>query len=144
MTKVAESALKAERALLQIVAEGGKVSQFAIEQKAGLANGALNYKHPLYIDLKRRILETKSTVSNEPALDDKFMSSLAKEKHLKDKYRIERNQLAELLRVSEGERLELQYQLYHMQKYLTHLENSGLADLNVLRSSNLRKVQNND
>ncbi|WP_144211781.1 hypothetical protein [Shewanella donghaensis] len=135
MSSVVISASKAERALLEIIAEGKSISQLAVEQRAGLANGALNYQHKLYADIKHKILNAKISSNNSLRVDGNDLIHLDKEKNLKEKYRIERNKLREMLRVSEGERLELQYQLYHLQKYLITLEESCSVETNVLRTT---------
>ncbi|OXY81364.1 hypothetical protein [Oceanimonas doudoroffii] len=139
MKSTERSAIAAEKALLELISEGAKVSQHAVEKRAGLANGALNYNHSRYKEIKGRIAKSKEI--NSPALEVESKESkeqIRKERDLKNKYRKQRDELRDLLRISEGERLELVYQLYHIQKYLEHLERHGVVDKNVLEF-NLKK-----
>ncbi|WP_286340938.1 hypothetical protein [Ferrimonas sp. YFM] len=143
MSKVERTVEAAQRALADLIAEGARISQHAVEKRAGLANGALNYKHPLYRELKARIINVKSPTVSSSSSSSEEASKLAKERELKDRYRTQRNELRGLLRIAEGEKLELQYQLYHMQKYIKHLEQHGIVDANVLEFSLKNRPVNN-
>jgi len=121
----------AEKALKDIISEGGKVSQYSVEKRAGLSNGALNYKAPEYIDLKERIKAAKAVLGQLPA-KTADTEKLKKEKSLKSKYRGERDEAKEELKKALGEKMELLYQLFHLQTYLNHLENKGVASADVI------------
>ncbi|MCU7940437.1 MAG: hypothetical protein KZQ64_13680 [gamma proteobacterium symbiont of Bathyaustriella thionipta] len=121
----------AEKALKDIISEGGKVSQYAVEKRAGLSNGALNYKAPEYIELKERINAAKAVRGQHPT-KKVDTEKLKKEKSLKSKYRGERDEAKEELKKALGEKMELLYQLFHLQSYLNHLENKGVASADVI------------
>ncbi|AUW04407.1 hypothetical protein [Vibrio campbellii] len=134
MSSVQRNAEKCERALLNLVSEGKKVSQHAVEKRAGLANGALNYKHPRYQKVKEKINRAKLVAEPKSApVNKEFKALLVKERVLKDKYRNEKKELKEKLKELEGERLELQYQLYHLQQYLARLEENSIEHSNVIQ-----------
>ncbi|EKO3643020.1 hypothetical protein CAG58_09715 [Vibrio sp. V31_P5A7T61] len=133
MSKVSQSAEAAQLALTQLIASGKKVSQYAVEKKAGLANGALNYKHPKYEEIKQRIHDAKSSLNKESTVsNDNLRQVCNHERHLKKVYREKLKLANNRLKALEGEKLELQYQLFHMQKYLAELEKLGVADSNIL------------
>ncbi|GAA5218325.1 hypothetical protein ACFSJ3_15720 [Corallincola platygyrae] len=133
MSKVKLSADAAERALCELIANGARISQHAIEKRAGLANGALNYNHPLYVSLKQKIQKAKATmVSTNDNGSPELQKRIKREIGLKRKYRKQRDSYKAQLKQAEGEKLELAYQLHHLQRYLKHLERHGLADVNVL------------
>lgn len=134
MSKVSQSAKAALLALTDLIARGEKISQYAVEKKAGLANGALNYKHPKYEEVKQRIHDAKRSLHKENiASNESLTVAWKQERRLKKMYWKKLKLANERLKVLEGEKLELQYQLFHMQKYLAELEKLGFADSNILK-----------
>ncbi|NOH98437.1 hypothetical protein [Vibrio sp. 99-70-13A1] len=134
MSSVLKNAEESEKALLELISKGMKISQHAVEKRAGLANGALNYKHPKYQVVKDKINRAKlASESNQTAANKELKVLLAKEKNLKDKYRKEKNLLKQRLKKLEGERLELIYQLYHLQQYVAKLEENSISSPNVIQ-----------
>jgi len=122
----------AEKALKELVSEGKKISQYAVEKRAGLSNGALNYKGvPEYAELKERIRAAKA-VSSPAAITPADKEKLKKEESLKKKYRDERDEARNELKKVLSENMELKYQLFHLQSYLRDLENKGLASADVI------------
>ncbi|WP_299694581.1 hypothetical protein [uncultured Vibrio sp.] len=134
MNSVLKNAEDSEKALLELISEGMKISQHAVEKKAGLANGALNYKHPRYQEVKEKINKAKlASEPNQTPVNKELKAHLAKEQALKDKYRNEKNHLKQQLKKLEGERLELLYQIYHLQQYVAKLEGNGIGSPNVIQ-----------
>ncbi|MCY9864283.1 hypothetical protein OTK49_17340 [Vibrio coralliirubri] len=133
MSNVSQSAEAAQSALTQLIASGKKVSQYAVEKKAGLANGALNYKHPKYEEIKQRIHDAKCSLNQESTVSNDNLRQICNhERHLKKVYWEKLKLANNRLKALEGEKLELQYQLFHIQKYLAELEKLGVADSNIL------------
>ena len=60
MSKIELSVNAGEKALLELIAEGEKISQHAVEKRSGVANGAFNYNHPMYRELSGDLLRGKS------------------------------------------------------------------------------------
>ncbi|TOB86119.1 hypothetical protein CGJ97_23400, partial [Vibrio parahaemolyticus] len=75
--------------------------------------------------------KSASTPNKDP-IEEKYKNLLVKERTLKNKYRTERNALKKQLQKAEGEKLELIYQLYHTQKYLSQFEKDGIIPTNIL------------
>ena len=44
---------RAEQALRELMLSGERISQYAVEKRAGLANGTLNYNCPEYRQVRR-------------------------------------------------------------------------------------------
>lgn len=133
MSKIELSVNAGEKALLELIAEGIKISQHAVEKRAGVTNGAFNYDHPMYHELKNKIHQAKiASKDKQTQISKEHLVLLVKERALKNKYFSQRNKLKEQLKKLEGERLELQYQLYHLQKYLAQIEDNGIDSLNVI------------
>ncbi|MFK5948841.1 MAG: hypothetical protein QM500_08760 [Methylococcales bacterium] len=130
--RVTKTLKLAEDALKYLVADNKKISQYAVEKKAGLSNGALNYNVPEYIEFKKRIQAAKCAVNGETKQSEKQKLKIKNESNLKDKYRVERNNYEIELKKAMGEKLELTYQLFELQKYLLHLEKKGQADSRVI------------
>ncbi len=128
-----------EIVLQEMIASGERISQYSVEIKAGLSNGALNYKVAEYISLKERINTLKQSKSD--SLPSSFSDittekdKTKKEQKLKDKYRSERDELKKQNLLLESENKELLWQLYKLQQYIEHLEVDGIADSNVLKFS---------
>lgn len=120
---------KAEKALREIIGEGSRVSQSAVEKRAGLSNGALNYDVPMYRDLKARIQLAK----DNKAISNSGIKDESNDRRLKDKYRQERDDVRSELKKARGEVLELRSALFDMQQYLKYLEKQGIGDINVVR-----------
>jgi len=128
-----------EVALQEMIASGKQISQYAVEQKAGLSNGALNYKVEEYINIKKRINNLKNPkldllpdISEAVATEK---NKAKKEQTLKDKYRSERDELKKQNLYLESENKELLFQLFKLQQYIKHLEVDGMADTNVVNFS---------
>lgn len=130
--KVAKTRQVAETALKELIAEGKKVSQHAVEKRAGLSNGALNYKHPEYIDLKNRIAEVQRAASPKPkrSADDRKIIQI--QTRLKEKYRSQRDEYKEQLKAALGKTLEAKYQLFQLQRLFAHHEGKNSLYGNVV------------
>tara|TARA_B110000211_G_C14093525_1_gene561183 strand:+ start:1499 stop:1939 length:441 start_codon:yes stop_codon:yes gene_type:complete len=131
-TRVELTIIAAEKALKELIAEGKKISQYAIEKKAGLGNGALNYKHDSYLTFKTKIDTLKLNTETSSSIDIELKKKLVNESKLKDKYRIEKQKYKLRCLELEANNRELLYALFKTQKYLDFLEVKGLADSNVL------------
>lgn len=133
----------ADSALREMVAEGARISQHAVEMRAGLSNGALNYNHPNYVAMKERIAAAKaiSTSTGDARADEK--RELLRQKRLKEKYRAERDQYKRELAKALGEKLELTYQLFHAQDSLAQLDEKIVIDENTVREARLGKKSHN-
>lgn len=146
ISRIEKTVLLVEKALKELIAEGRKVNQYAIEKRAGLSNGALNYNTKAYHKLKDKIriikeeAEPKKKNARQTAFDKE---NLANALRLKEKYYKQKNLYREKLRYSEARRLELQFQLFHIQQYIMHLEEKGYAELNVV-SFNINKAKKNN
>lgn len=123
-----------EMVLQEMIASGERISQYSVEKKAGLSNGALNYKVKEYIDLKKCINLLKKPIL-DPVPDVSEKDKIKKEQTLKDKYRSERDELKKQNLYLESENKELLFQLFKLQQYIKHLEVDGMADINVVNFS---------
>tara|TARA_R110001606_G_scaffold169296_2_gene314274 strand:+ start:12450 stop:12905 length:456 start_codon:yes stop_codon:yes gene_type:complete len=130
--KIKLTAERAENALRDIIVEGSRISQAAVEKRAGLSNGALNYNIPLYRDIKTRIILAKEGKVTESSPSFKSVPASVNESRLKDKYRSERDSIREELAKARGEVLELRSALFDAQQYIKYLESKGLAHSNVV------------
>jgi predicted nuclease with TOPRIM domain len=128
--KIIATAKKAEKSLREIIAEGGRISQAAVEKRAGLSNGSLNYNVPEYKDIKHRIHLAKQSTNAHLTVNKS--DSLKGDTRLKDKYRSERDNLREELRKVLGQKVELQHKLFELQQYVKYLESKGFAHSNVV------------
>lgn len=131
LTGVLNTVARAEVALKKIITEGSKISQHAVEKKAGLANGALNYNCPEYREFRNVI---KLAAENRNKANAKLITSnvyLQQQIKLKGKYRVERNELRRELKIMLAEIIELHYHLALMQNHIAELEKSALAGKTV-------------
>ena len=137
--KVVLTVKAVETVLQEMIVSGERISQYSVEKKAGLSNGALNYKVDEYIDLKARIKKLKDPLPEQvTSISDAIKvekNKTKKEQTLKDKYRNERDELKGQNLSLESENKELLWQLYKLQQYINHLEVDGTADKNVLNFS---------
>ena len=125
---------RAEKAFQEILAEGGKVSQYSVERRAGLSNGTLNYDVDVYRELKTRIKTAKKiTGSAGTGVRVIDTDSLQKEIRLKNKYREERDKLKQQVALLMGRNVELAHNLMLLQRYIKHLEEKGVAHSNVVK-----------
>ncbi len=143
--KITQTVKAVEIVLQEMIANGERISQYAVEKKAGLSNGALNYKVEEYIDLKDRIIKLKIPISDQvPNTSDdiaKEKSKTRKEQSLKDKYRSERDELKKENISLEAENKELLLQLFKLQQYIDHLQEDSMADKKVVHFSLMPKTR---
>ncbi|MCG9770459.1 hypothetical protein L1D59_17840 [Pseudoalteromonas piscicida] len=136
---IEENLKLARQALKELIEEGKRVNVSAVEKRAGLSNGTLNYSHPLYEAFKEKICELKRAECLPSSKDiDRLRGKLNHEVALKEKYRVERDKLKEDIRVLMGEKAELQYQLFHALKLIDELECVEDQESNVLKYSALK------
>lgn len=133
LTRVQLSIAAAEAALKDIIAEGKKPSQYAVEMRAGLTNGALNYKCEEYIEFKQRLLKLKETKSEANDLYKTWKAEYKKQAALKDKYRAERDFLKEENKKLHGHNKELLYQLFLMQQEMIQIKETNIIDFNAIK-----------
>lgn len=132
----------AEKALKELLAEGKRISPYAVEKRAGLSNALLS-KNEAYADLLARIvsLKTPSTPASSSevnALHEQLKSEIA----LKQKYYKRLKELEQKNQQLEAENKELLMHLFETQRYLRHLEQDGVADKDVV-DFNLARVKRN-
>ncbi|SAF40574.1 Uncharacterised protein [Enterobacter hormaechei] len=58
---VKKTQARAEQALRELMLSGERISQYAVEKRAGLANGTLNYNCPEYRQVREAIRSLKKT-----------------------------------------------------------------------------------
>lgn len=116
---VRKTVLRAESALRELMTEGAGVSQHAVEKRAGLANGALNYNCPEYRALRETIRTVKAAQQKATTNGE---SRGAHHEKLKEKYRHQRNELREEIKHLMAENVELLHNLMLMQQYVRELE----------------------
>jgi hypothetical protein len=129
--KVSITAKRAEAALRELIANGQKVNQHAVEKYAGIANGSLNYNVPEYIDLKKRIQAVKAVGASKKG-GQTNKDQLAKQVELKRRYKNERDKLREEIKKVKGANLELIVNISEQQRYITYLENKEVATIKVV------------
>ena len=56
---VKKTQARAEQALRELMLSGERISQYAVEKRAGLANGTLNYNCPEYRQVREAIRRKK-------------------------------------------------------------------------------------
>lgn len=123
----------AEVALKELLAEGAKISQYAVERRAGLANGALNYKSEKYTELKSRIQLLKHSQSHDLRTTDSMIKqSFKNESRLKNKYRKERDNLKKENQKLHAHNKELLYQLWKIQQHIQQVSDSNVFDFHIL------------
>ena len=61
---VKKTQARAEQALRELMLSGERISQYAVEKRAGLANGTLNYNCPEYRQVREAIREGNSFALN--------------------------------------------------------------------------------
>ncbi|MEW5494340.1 hypothetical protein ABGT23_01580 [Enterobacter cloacae] len=122
-SSVSRTIERARAALRSLTDEGARISQHAVEKRAGLSNGALNYKCPEYRQF-REYLRTLKTGRMDKSVSGEASDDLLRQQvRLKEKYRLQRNELREELTVLVAENAELVHNLMLMQKYIQELEN---------------------
>jgi len=127
-SQVQKTIQRAEEALKLLIIEGMRVSQHAVEMRAGLSNGTLNYDVQEYRDFKTRLSNAKQATTSRPhSGGDSNNKKLKTEIALKKKYRDKYNAVRSELRQSKGKELELTYQLFHLQRYVDKLEEQASA-----------------
>lgn len=126
----------AETALKELLAEGAKISQYAVERRAGLANGALNYKNKKYVEIKARIQTLKKPqLYDTTIIDSKIRQELSKESRLKNQYRKERDKLKKENQKLHAQNKELLYQLWKVQQHIQQVSDSNIFDFRNLTST---------
>lgn len=124
-TGVKKSQARAEQALQELLLAGERISQHAVEKRAGLANGALNYKCPEYRQLRETI---RSLIKTRQGTTPDDKQSIAHQIKLKEKYRHQRNELREEIKQVIAENVELLHNLILLQQYVRELEcTAGMA-----------------
>jgi hypothetical protein len=124
-SKVADTLNAAKKALADIIAEDGRVSVSAIEKRAGLSNGTLNYKNEAYIEFKNKV----SSFSNNKVIErDLTKVELNKQKELKSKYKKQRDIYKLQVKKEIQKRLELSYQLFHLQQEIDSGKNKNIIE----------------
>lgn len=132
----------AEKALKELIAEGKRISPYAVEKRAGLSNALLS-KNEAYADLLNRIVSLKA--SPTPASNskiEKLNEQLKSERELKQKYYKRQKELEQRNQQLEAQNKELLMHLFETQRYLRHLEQDGVADKDVIDFS-LARVKRN-
>lgn len=94
---VKKTQARAEQALRELMLSGERISQYAVEKRAGLANGTLNYNCPEYRQVREAIRSLKKTCQGTAPVDEQGIEQQIK---LKEKYRRQRNELREEIKVS--------------------------------------------
>lgn len=132
----------AEKAFKELIAEGKRISPYAVEKRAGLSNALLS-KNEAYADLLNRIVSLKA--SPTPASNskiEKLNEQLKSERALKQKYYKRQKELEQRNQQLEAQNKELLMHLFETQRYLRHLEQDGVADKDVIDFS-LARVKRN-
>lgn len=122
-----------ENAINEFLAKGTRVSQHAIEKKAGLSNGALNYDCAEYRDLKERIRAIKRSKKEECNAHLHSKKQISKQTDLKNKYRLQRDELRAENAQLHSENKEILYQMFKLQQYVKQIEKTKLANLDDFR-----------
>lgn len=123
---------RAEKALKELIAEGKRISPYAVEKKAGLSNAVLS-KNEAYASLLTRIISLKaSTLPASNSKIEELKEKLKSEQALKQKYHNRQKELEKKNQQLESENKELLLHLFETQRYLRHLEQSGIADRDVI------------
>lgn len=112
---------RAEQALRELMLSGERISQYAVEKRAGLANGALNYNCPEYRQVREAIRSLKKMLQGTTPVDEQ---GIEQEIKLKEKYRCQRNELREEIKKVMAENVELLHNLILLQQYVRELERS--------------------
>ncbi|MGX9929598.1 hypothetical protein [Enterobacter hormaechei] len=120
---VKKTQARAEQALRELMLSGERISQYAVEKRAGLANGTLNYNCPEYRQVREAIRSLKKTCQGTAPVDEQGIEQQIK---LKEKYRRQRNELREEIKKMMAENVELLHNLILLQQYVRELErNTG-------------------
>ncbi|EPM5142644.1 TPA: hypothetical protein KML25_000283 [Escherichia coli] len=114
---------RARAALRSLTDEGARISQHAVEKRAGLSNGALNYNCPEYRQFREYVRSMKTGRVDKSVSGEAPDDILRHQVRLKEKYRLQRNELREELLVLVAENAELVHNLLLMQRYIQELEN---------------------
>ena len=80
---VKKTQARAEQALRELMLSGERISQYAVEKRAGLANGTLNYNCPEYRQVREAIRSLKKTCQGTAPVDEQGIEQQIK---LKEKY----------------------------------------------------------
>ncbi|BDK90470.1 hypothetical protein MMW20_09375 [Enterobacter hormaechei] len=72
---VKKTQARAEQALRELMLSGERISQYAVEKRAGLANGTLNYNCPEYRQVREAIRSLKKRARAPRRLMSRALSS---------------------------------------------------------------------
>ena len=115
---VKKTQARAEQALRELMLSGERISQYAVEKRAGL-----NYNCPEYRQVREAIRSLKKTCQGTAPVDEQGIEQQIK---LKEKYRRQRNELREEIKKMMAENVELLHNLILLQQYVRELErNTG-------------------
>lgn len=121
LSGVKKTQARAEQALRELMLSGERISQYAVEKRAGLANGTLNYNCPEYRQVREAIRSLKKVPKGTTPIDEQGIEQQIK---LKEKYRRQRNELREEIKKVIAENVELLHNLILLQQYVRELERS--------------------
>ncbi|MGP4933484.1 hypothetical protein ACTXIM_16285 [Pseudoalteromonas nigrifaciens] len=132
-TRVELNILAAEAAVKELLAEGKKINQHSVEKRAGLSNGTLNYKCDPYKKFKDKLTEINTANTQ---VDDHYKTlkkELIRQAELKDKYRMQRDELRHENVKLHADNKELLYQLFLLQKEMIAVKETNVVDFTALR-----------
>ena len=121
LSGVKKTLARAEQALRELMLSGERISQYAVEKRAGLANGTLNYNCPEYRQIRETIRSLKKVLPGTTPVDEQ---GIEKQIKLKEKYRSQRDELREEIKKVMAENVELLHNLLLLQQYVRELEHS--------------------
>ncbi|MDH2914170.1 hypothetical protein N7V53_16785 [Kosakonia sp. HypNH10] len=121
LSGVKKTQARAEQALRELMLSGERISQYAVEKRAGLANGTLNYNCPEYRLVRESIRSLKKVLQGTTPVDEQ---GIAQQIKLKEKYRRQRNELREEIKKLMAENVELLHNFILLQQYVRELERS--------------------
>jgi len=128
--RVADTLKAANLALSALIAEGERVSISAIEKRAGLSNGALNYKIDEYLEFKSKVAKINENKKVEVTPKDiKLKESRDKERLLKEKYKSQRDEYKAMLKKEVQARLEVTYNLFHLQSEISDRNSEKIVNI---------------
>lgn len=123
LSGVKKTQARAEQALRELMLSGDRISQYAVEKRAGLTNGTLNYNCPEYRQIRESIRRLKKVFQVTTPVEEVGIEQQIK---LKEKYRRQRNELREEIKKMMAENVELLHNLILLQQYVRELErNTG-------------------
>ncbi|MBE0377771.1 hypothetical protein [Pseudoalteromonas prydzensis] len=132
-SKIELNILAAEAAVKELLAEGKRVNQHSVEKVAGLSNGTLNYKCEPYEKFKNRLIKINEPKIQVDEQQKKLKKEVARQAELKDKYRIQRDELRQENVELHAENKELLHQLFLLQKEMIAIKETNVVDFTVLR-----------